>query len=524
MKQINWKLLPLKFKLAVYFWVIVCAMLVLLWIFQIVFLEGFYKSIKSTQVEQSAKQISISIKNNSNAEEIINEISRRNGLSVYVYDTSSPIFLKKYSCDYNNLTGKNDFEEHKAYKYYREAYNNGGTYLGTTTLETDLRSIQQFQSIISNQDDTDNGSQTADNNVTISPKEYDRYRYENMVFAEIIKIDKDTEYFVLANSIITPVSSVVDTLRVQLIVVSSIVFLFAIVLSFYASRRIAKPLSDMNKTAKELAKQNYNVEFKGSGYLEVKELNDTLNYARTELSKVEKLRQELIANISHDLRTPLTMIKGYGEVMRDLPGENTPENIQIIIDEASRLSTLVNDLLDLSKLQAGALTLDENVFCLTDSIRDIFKRYSKLKEQDGYNIVFESGENVLVKGDELKMSQVIYNLMNNAINYAGEDKTVIVRQIVKDNTVRIEVTDHGAGIPKDKLEYIWDRYYKVDKEHKSAIIGTGLGLSIVKKILDLHNAEYGVISTEGEGSTFWFELECVRSTNSEDNDLPKEIK
>ena len=205
------------------------------------------------------------------------------------------------------------------------------------------------------------------------------------------------------------------------------------------------------------------------------------------------------------------MITGYGEVMRDLPGENTPENIQIIIDEATRLSTLVNDLLDLSKLQSGALQAEKKEFSLTESIRDIFVRYAKLVEQDGYNIIFECKENVIINADELRISQVVYNLVNNAVNHAGEDKTVIVSQTVRGNKVLIEVTDHGEGIPADKLEYIWDRYYKVDKEHRRGVIGSGLGLSIVKSILDAHNARYGVRSAPGKGSTFWFEIGIVRT-------------
>ena len=187
------------------------------------------------------------------------------------------------------------------------------------------------------------------------------------------------------------------------------------------------------------------------------------------------------------------MITGYGEVMRDLPGENTPENIQIIIDEASRLSTLVNDLLDLSKLQSGALQAEKKEFCLTDSIREIFSRYSKLVEQDGYNIIFEAKENVYINADELRISQVVYNLVNNAVNHVGEDKTVIVTQSVSRGKVLIE------------------RYYKVDKEHRRGVIGSGLGLSIVKSILDTHNARYGVRSTPGKGSTFWFEIGVVRT-------------
>ena len=135
-----------------------------------------------------------------------------------------------------------------------------------------------------------------------------------------------------------------------------------------------------------------------------------------------------------------------------------------------------------------------------------------------------SDEDVYIFADELKISQVIYNLVNNAVNYVGEDKTVIVTQKVNGKKVLIEVTDHGDGIPPEKLEYIWDRYYKVDKEHKRGVIGTGLGLSIVKGILDSHKARYGVRSTLGKGSTFWFELDIVsvKKRNKKNSDENKE--
>ena len=133
-----------------------------------------------------------------------------------------------------------------------------------------------------------------------------------------------------------------------------------------------------------------------------------------------------------------------------------------------------------------------------------------LKEQDGYCIHFEYDGKVQVKADEYKIYQVIYNLINNAINYTGKDKTVWVRQKISGDKVRIEVTDSGDGIAKEALPYVWDRYYKVDKTHKRAVMGTGLGLSIVKNILELHHAGYGVVSEPGCGSTFWFELKIER--------------
>ena len=171
----------------------------------------------------------------------------------------------------------------------------------------------------------------------------------------------------------------------------------------------------------------------------------------------------------------------------------------------------MNDLLDLSKLQSGALQAEKKVFCLTDSVRDILTRYSKLVEQDGFDITFNCDEDAYINADELRISQVIYNLVNNAVNHCGDDKTVIITQTVKDKRVKIEVTDHGEGIPADKLPYIWERYYKVDKEHKRGVIGSGLGLSIVKSILDAHNARYGVRSAVGKGSTFWFEMSTANT-------------
>lgn len=287
----------------------------------------------------------------------------------------------------------------------------------------------------------------------------------------------------------------------------SIAFLIlSIIITVVAARLIANPIKNINKSAKELAEGNYDVVFNGSGYKEVEQLSETLNYAAYELSQVDQMRKDLIANVSHDLRTPLTLITGYGEAMRDIPGENTPDNIQIIIDEATRLSNLVGDLIDISKIEAGTMKLEATAFCITDSIKEMFGRYNKLKEQDNYTFEFEHDCDVYVYADQLKISQVIYNLVNNAVNYCGENKNILVRQICYDARVRIEVIDRGPGIPPDKLQSIWDRYYKVDKSHQSAKIGTGLGLSIVKSVLKLHKAQFGVFSTVGKGSTFWFEL------------------
>ena len=275
--------------------------------------------------------------------------------------------------------------------------------------------------------------------------------------------------------------------------------LLSVVLAGIIAKRVSKPIERLNSSAKVLAKGNYDVSFNDNGYKEISELSDTLNVAASELNKVEALRRELMANISHDLRTPLSLIYGYAEVMHDFPNEITPEQTQ-------RLSSLVNDVLDISKLESGIEKLDTTLFNFTESIKVTTERIAELLKNDGYKVNFSFDKEVMLNADEIKLTQVFYNLLINAVNYSGKDKAISVRQVVTGNAVRIEVSDTGKGIEEKDIPYIWDRYYKTDKKHKRAVTGTGLGLSIVKKVIELHKGEYGVISEIGNGSTFWFSL------------------
>lgn len=515
MKHFDRNATPLSFRLMKYFWLFGFLILLVLWIFQSFFLESFYTASKKADVEKSVKVIANSLENNKNVLATIENTASHNSLSVFVYDTSTGIFSKRYQCNYANPSVTFDLSLSQVYSYYGYAIRNDGSYVDVQGENLNDKAGIILHGLINNLSTND----------TAQKNEWQKYNQSDakiMVYCEIVELEDGSECFFVVTSVITPVSTTIDIFRDQIFFISVVLFILAIIISFYASGRIAKPISKTNKAAKQLAKKNYNVEFDAEGYLEVCELNQTLNYAKKELAATELLQKELIANISHDLRTPLTMITGYAEVMRDLPGENTPENVQVIIDEATRLSSLVNDLLDLSKIQSGSVKMERNIFSLSDSIENIFSRYSKLKEQDGYNITFEKPDcKVYVKADELKISQVIYNLVNNAINYAGEDKTVIVSQEIHGKVVRINVTDHGDGIEADKLENIWERYYKVDKAHKRSIIGTGLGLSIVKSILDAHNAHYGVQSVLGKGSNFWFELEIHKTVDLADKEDKK---
>lgn len=333
-----------------------------------------------------------------------------------------------------------------------------------------------------------------------------RKQPETITKAKEFVLEDGSKISLTFHAMITPVDATVSTLRMQLFVITGIMVLLATLLAIIISKHISKPIVQINQSAKVLAMGNYETKFNGRGFLEIKELSDTLNTAALELSKVEQLRRELMANVSHDLRTPLAFIYSYAEMMHDFPQEVTSEQSQIIMDEAKRLTALVNDMLDISSLETGIAKLNKVNYNLTESLRKTILRMKELVKNDGYQLELENAEDVCIFADEVKITQAIYNLLFNAITYSGDDKKVIVRQSVNGNVVRIEIIDHGEGISKSDLPYIWERYYKVDKKHKRPKMGTGIGLSIVKKIVELHKGEYGVESEVGKGSTFWFQL------------------
>ena len=522
--------LPLMAHLAIGFLGFSMMLLVVLWLFQTVFLEQFYKSVKTSQVKSCAYSIADNI-DSDELNDLISEIEEQNTMFVTIYSTDDMQFI----CVYSSTAQpgfRSDIAQNSVVDIYREAAANSGEHSSITHIKRTERSFKpDWEKTQNNAENSrDKQAEPANNNPQLNPyaaaspdqqfknddkhePAFEKMTSENLAYAKIVSASVG-ERLVIVESAITPVASVVDTLRYQLIIMTVVIFILSIVMAIVVARLISKPIADATENAKSLARQDYDVRFSGGRYKEVTELNSTLNFAASELKKVDSLQKELIANISHDLRTPLTMITGYSEVMRDLPGEMTPENIQIIIDEATRLNSLVTDLLDLSRLQSGTADIKSAPFSLTKCIEGIFGRYTKLKESDGLKIIFEHTEEVFIMGDELRMTQVLYNLINNAINYIGSDNTVIVRQTVEGEKVRVDVIDHGEGIPADKLDYIWDRYYRVEKEHRRAKIGTGLGLSIVKGVLLAHNAEFGVESAPGEGSDFWFALPII-PTDSE---------
>lgn len=337
------------------------------------------------------------------------------------------------------------------------------------------------------------------------PEESENADNSRLLYASVYA-DTNYDYLLLLDCSFQPVDAVVMLFTVQLVLVSLLTLGLSLLLSFFLSRRIASPLQNIERAARGLPRGEYRGAENIDRYREISELSGTLTDAAEELRRTDRYQKELIANVSHDLRTPLTTVIGYGEVMRDIESERTPENMQVIIDEARRLSDIVSDLLVLSRYQSGVVEDSREIFDLAGEISETVERYRRMKAVQGFRFTYESDGEAEVYCDRVKIMQVFSNLVNNAVNYSGDAREIAVFCHREGDTVRVTVRDHGIGIPESELSRIWERYYKVDKTHSRARVGSGIGLSIVKRILDEYKAPYGVESRVGEGSSFWFVL------------------
>ncbi|GHV36969.1 two-component sensor histidine kinase [Clostridia bacterium] len=453
-------------KLWLYFILFAAVILTALWLMQIVFLQSFYESMKTADVKEIADTI-IADYASAGFETTIDSLTFRNALLVCITDARGNVV---YTSD-----------EHGP---------RGGPGGGFRPLPN---GYAEFLAKL---------AQSADGRVSYSEGS-DRFDGKSLVYGakmggEILYISTPLE----------PVNSTTDILRRQLVYVTAAALFLSFIVAFFIARKFSKPVSAISEQAGRLAKGEFDVTFDKGFCSELDELSGTLDHTARELSKVEKLRRDLLANISHDLRTPLTMIKAFAEMIHDISGDNKEKreaHLAVIARESDRLTGLVNDILDISVLQSGNAVIELANVNLSGTVKSVLAQFQPICGHEGYFIHAKIEPDQYVLADEKRLTQVLYNLIGNAVNYIGDDKTLAITLSDLGGRVRFEVADHGEGIPEEELPFIWDRYYK-SKEHKRAAVGTGLGLSIAKEILEAHRADFGVNSGVGVGSTFWFEL------------------
>jgi len=440
--------------------------LILLWLFQVIFLKYYYESFKTNELSSALTTIKISY--------AYNEKSIYNILENFSYD--------KGICS--------------------EIIENGSISYTTNPLNRGCLSLYDKQNTIVKEKTKFLNSDEETFRLRIVNS-----KSTNKTLVYGIKLDNNTSIFL--NTSIDPIDSTVTILKNQLMIITVIIIILSSIVAYIIANKLSNPIAKLTKKSKELSNGNFTVDFNvNSDIIEINDLANSLNYTKDVLKKNDEIRRELMANVSHDLKTPLTMIKAYAEMVRDLSYKNEEKrnsDLNVIINEVDRLNLLVNDILNLSKLESNIDHLDKEKFDLIEVINTIIHHFNIFSVTEDCKFICHYPKSIIIYADKAKIEQVIYNLISNAINYSLDKKKVYITILMKNN-IKINITDIGPGIKNDEIDKIWDKYYKADKSHKRNTIGTGLGLSIVKNILELHNYKYGVISKKDKGTTFYFEI------------------
>jgi len=461
----------LRAKLTVAFVIFVAINLALLWAMQSVFLQDYYRASMQRKINNAVNEVSLyyEIIESLNYDDFCEKLGS--------VATKSDVFFYVESLD-------------KTFSISSTEMSMQGRFFNKRFLEKAQSILQSSgQSSISYIDDS------AENETVICAVQVDS-PYRGSIYLYAI-------------APLTPLGPAISIIRTQLMWVTFIVLAVGIIISAIVSKRFAKPLVEMSQEATKLGQGDFDVNFKGADYKEINELADTLNNAAKELKASDDLNKDLLANVSHDLRTPLTMIKSYAEMIRDLSGENKEkreEHLNVIIEETDRMANLVSDILTLSKMQAGVDELYDAEFDLSETAESVFATY-KIVEQDGFEMNIKGIDNpCVVFADQRRISQVIANLLSNAIRYSDNEKYVELALSVESNKVICSVTDHGIGIPAEDRDKIWNRYQKASRTGRRSDEGSGLGLSICAEILKREKADFGINAVETGGSIFWFSL------------------
>lgn len=315
-----------------------------------------------------------------------------------------------------------------------------------------------------------------------------------------------------------------DVLLTALIAVAA-----AILAVSYLTTRITKPITDMNSIVQRYTKGAFELRIEASGADEVAQLAKSFNTMAAELNDLEQMRRSLVANVSHELRSPLASIRGFLEAIQDgtIPPEKQGEYLDLVIAETRRMTNMVNNLLDLARMESGQTALSLTQFDINELAVRTLVTFEARIDQKKLGVELQLHQPALfVEADADQIAQVLRNLIDNAIKFSPEGKKLIIGTKLKDrHTAAVWVQDFGCGIPEEDVPHVFERFYKAEKAHTpSAQSGTGLGLSIARVILDQHAQDIFVESKEGQGTRFTFTLKRVPDTRRRPEGRPEDAE
>ncbi len=470
----------IKFKTWLYFLIFSLVMLILLGVLLVAFIKPYYRENRIKMIDTIVSTIEDDLLTNKPTKQSVdraNKLVNSNNVCAIIY----------------NQNGKRVYEADS---------------LGELCMLDDKISIDSDSLVVSK--DSDKLIEKLDNDNTLNLSLTSSISgLEMLMYGKKISVNL-ANYYLVINTPLELLESYVDFILKQYTYLSLIVIILALIVSFLLANRITSPIVNMQKEALKLADGDYHVSFKTDkqSYSEINDLANTLDDATDKLSKIDELRKDLLANVSHDLRTPITLIRSYAEMIKDISGDNPVkrnEHLDVIIDETEYLTKLINDMQEYSKLQAGYINLNKSNFDIKKTTLHVCDLLDGLLKEK--NITLKKKlKSVIVYGDEVKISEVIYNYLSNAIKHSYDNSKIYITLKDSEDSLYFEVRDEGEGISIEALPYVWDRYYKIDKNFRRNENSTGLGLAIAKAILEAHKAKYGVVSKLNEGSTFYFEL------------------
>ncbi len=501
----------MRFGIWMYFMLFTMCVIIAMWLYQFVFAKSYYDEVKLKDVREicdDMAQVYVDASSNDDFDDgsTLKSIARVNGFNVYMFNDEYFQCLQGY--DSNGQEDKtvsalgwtaSDVKDRMKdlFSEVKADENLGFCKIVSADeyIASDARQAltETGDGEGAEDDETDaSQSQRAEKSRAIV---YTKYFSHNQINVLI---------FVYAP--VYSVATTMDTLTAQMSVATVVAFVLTFIVGWLVSWQLSKPIEKMSRTASILAKGNYDVHFEGNGYVEIDDLSDSLNFATRELARAETVRKDIMANVSHDLRTPLTLIRSYAEMIKDLTGdikEKRDKQLDAIIGETDRLTNMVNDILKLSKTEQR-MELKTERYDISRQVNEIVEMM-KVGDEKGFVVECDIEPNVFVTADKEKISRVLINFLSNAFKYSGDSRFIRVVLAQGKNTVRVDVVDRGIGISAEELPYVWDRYTKASLKHQTGD-SNGIGLSIAKTIITRHDGKYGVNSELNKGSDFFFEL------------------
>ncbi len=484
------KIKSFKLRLWLYFVLFTAVIFTVLWLLQTVFIQSFYNDMLIKNTKEAAAKIT-ECSGDEKFGDILDELSLNNSILVYITKTDGSIIFS--SDQFKGLSARN----HMKHLSDEKKQDDKSSFSENRHMGDGIRPRGEYRSLPEGYDEFLKSLEASENGI------YESTSDGLYIYGTYIDGDDGEKNVLYISTTLDAVGPAVDIIRLQLVWGTVISLVTGFILAWFIARSFSQPVAGLTEKAEHIGEDNFPRDYKKGFCSELDELSDVLDETSDKLIKSRTFQRELLANVSHDLRTPLTMIKGYAEMVRDFSRtdeQQCSEDIGVIIREADRLSAMINEILEYSEMQSAERTPEAESVDMSSVVRRVCGNFESLYSRDGGHIETDIADGIRIMGYAGKLERAAYNLLDNAVRHNGESRLINVYLKKDGSQARLCITDHGNGIPEAELENIWDRYYTYRQRDKKGV--SGLGLAIVKQIALQHGGTCSAESEVGKGSSF----------------------